>query len=73
VPFYLAADRDVHSVPAPGTVACRCCPDGISRSSRARRYPSDMAEGGMGGVRAGAADAGVAGRAGRPSLPALHA
>jgi hypothetical protein len=44
VPFYLAADRDVHSVPAPGAVACRCCPGGISRSSRARRYPSDMTE-----------------------------
>src|SRR5205823_9747515 len=26
----------------PGVVACRCCPGGISRSARARRYPSDM-------------------------------
>ena len=26
----------------PGVVACRCCPGGISRSTRARRYPSDM-------------------------------
>jgi len=25
-------------------VACRCCPGGISRSIRARRYPSDMTE-----------------------------
>ena len=25
-------------------VACRCCPGGMSRSTRARRYPSDMTE-----------------------------
>ena len=25
-----------------GAVACRCCPGGISRSTRTRRYPSDM-------------------------------
>jgi len=25
-------------------VACRCCPGGLSRSTRARRYPSDMTE-----------------------------
>ena len=25
-------------------VACRCCPGGISRSTRSRRYPSDMTE-----------------------------
>jgi transposase len=43
VPFYSAADRDVQPVPAPG-VACRCCRGGISRSRRARRYPSDMSE-----------------------------
>jgi hypothetical protein len=42
VPFYPAADGDVHSVP--GAVACRCCPGGVSRSTRARRYPSDMSE-----------------------------
>jgi transposase len=44
VPFYPAADRDVQPVPIPGAVACRCCPGGISRSVRARRYPSDMSE-----------------------------
>jgi transposase len=45
VPFYLAADRDVHLAPArPEVVACRCCPRGVSRSSRGRRYPSDMSE-----------------------------
>ena len=32
----------VQPAPAPGAVACRCCPGGISRSTRARRYPSDM-------------------------------
>ena len=42
MPFYPAADCDVH--PAAGVVACRCCPGGISRSTRARRYPSDMTE-----------------------------
>jgi transposase len=42
VPFYPAADRDVQPVPVPGVVACRCCPGGVSRSTRARRYPSDM-------------------------------
>jgi transposase len=44
VPFYLAADHDVQPVPAAGMVACRCCPGGISRSTRPRRYPSDMTE-----------------------------
>jgi transposase len=44
VPFYLAAIGDVHPAPVPGIVACRCCPGGLSRSSRARRYPSDMTE-----------------------------
>jgi transposase len=44
VPFYPAADDDVHLNPAAGVVACRCCPGGISRSTRARRYPSDMTD-----------------------------
>jgi transposase len=46
VPFYPAAVHDVHSAAAqPGTVvACRCCPGGISRSTRVCRYPSDMTE-----------------------------
>jgi len=44
VPFYPAPARDVHPGPAPGPVACRCCPGGISRSRRARRYPSDMSQ-----------------------------
>jgi len=43
VPFYPAADRDVHPAPARAeVVACRCCPGGVSRSTRARYYPSDM-------------------------------
>ncbi len=42
MPFYPAADHDVHPAPVPGAVTCRCCPGGISRSTRARRYPSDM-------------------------------
>jgi len=44
VPFYRAADRDVQPAAVPGVVACRCCPGGISRSSRTCRYPSDMSQ-----------------------------
>lgn len=44
MPSYPAADRDVQPAPVPGMVACRCCPGGVSRSTRARRYPSDMSE-----------------------------
>jgi transposase len=44
VPFYPAADDHVQPAPAAGAVACRCCPGGLSRSTRARRYPSDMTE-----------------------------
>ena len=44
MPFYPAADQCVQPAAAPGAVACRCCPGGISRSTRARRYPSDMTE-----------------------------
>jgi transposase len=43
VPFYPAPDDDVHPGLAAG-VACRCCPGGMSRSARARRYPSDMTD-----------------------------
>ena len=42
MPFYPAADRDVHPAAAASVAACRCCPGGLSRSTRARRYPSDM-------------------------------
>ena len=44
MPFYPAADDDVHLSPAAAGVACRCCPGGASRSTRARRYPSDMTD-----------------------------
>jgi transposase len=68
VPFYPAADRDVQPAAVPGAVACRCCPGGISRSTRARRYPSDM----TGGEWAVCepllpAPAWLAGRGGRPA------
>jgi len=42
VPFYPAALSDVQPASVTAMVACRCCPGGISRSIRARRYPSDM-------------------------------
>ena len=44
MPFYPAADREVHPARERGAVSCRCCPGGVSRSTRARRYPSDMSE-----------------------------
>ena len=44
MPFYPAAVSDVHPAAVPGTVACRCCPGRLSRTARARRYPSDMSE-----------------------------
>jgi transposase len=46
VPLYSAPPGDVQPAMAqarPGA-RCRCCPGGISRSTRARRYPSDMTE-----------------------------
>jgi len=46
VPFYLAPDGDVQPghAAAQQAVACRCCPGGVSRSTRRRCYPSDMTE-----------------------------
>ena len=46
MPFYPAVVHDVHpaSAPASAVAACRCCPGGISRSTRPRCYPSDMTE-----------------------------
>ena len=44
MPFYPAVDDDVQPAAIPGAVACRCCPGGISRSTRPRRYPSDMTD-----------------------------
>ena len=44
MPFYPAPDSDVQPAAARAGVACRCCPGGISRSTRARRYPSDMTD-----------------------------
>jgi len=43
VPFYPVPDHDVQPAVS-GVVACRCCPGGVSRSRRPRRYPSDMSE-----------------------------
>jgi transposase len=36
-----ASDVQIAAAVRPG-VACRCCPGGVSRSTRTRRYPSDM-------------------------------
>ena len=52
MPFYLAADRDVHPAPVPVMVACRCCPGGVSRSTRGPPLPLGHERGGMGGLRA---------------------
>jgi transposase len=44
MPFYPAADHDIQPAPARSAAVCRCCPGGVSRSTRPRRYPSDMTE-----------------------------
>ena len=72
MPFYPAADGDVQPAAVPGVVACRCCPGGISRSHRTRRYPSDMT-GPVGRLRAAVAGPGVAGRPRRPPGQLVHA
>ena len=67
MPFYPAPDDDVHPGLAAG-VACRCCPDGMSRSTRARRYPSDMTQAEWAVCEPLLpAPAWLAGRGGRPS------
>ena len=44
MPLDPAADRGAHPAGAAGVVTCRCCPGGLSRRTRTRRYPSDMTE-----------------------------
>ena len=44
MPLYRAPASDVQPAPVAAGVACRCCPDGISRSTRSRRYPPDMTD-----------------------------
>ena len=47
MPLYRVPPVAVHSAaagPPLAPAACRCCPGGRSRSSRGRRYPSDMTE-----------------------------
>ena len=73
MPFYPAADRDVQPAPARSGVACRCCPGGISRSTRPRRYPSDMTEAEWAVCEPLLpAPAWLAGRGGRPATRCLR-
>ena len=73
MPFYPAADHDVQPVPAPAAVACRCCPGGISRGTRPRRYPSDMTEAEWAVCEPLLpAPAWLAGRGGRPATRCLR-
>jgi transposase len=47
VPLYRVPPAVVHSAAAgqaPPPVPCRCCPGGVSRSTRRRCYPSDMSD-----------------------------
>jgi hypothetical protein len=47
VPLYRVPPAAVHCDAAdqpPAPAACRCCPGGQSRSTRSRRYPSDMTD-----------------------------
>jgi transposase len=68
VPLYRAPAGDVQPAAARAGVACRCCPGGISRSSRARRYPSDMTDSGWAVCEPLLpAPAWLAGRGGRPA------
>jgi hypothetical protein len=49
-------------------VACRCCPGGVSRSSRACRYPPDMSDAEWAVIEpALPAPAWLAGKGGRPA------
>jgi transposase len=73
VPFYPAADHDVQPAPSRSGVACRCCPGGISRSTRPRRYPSDMTEAEWAVCEPLLpAPAWLAGRGGRPATRCLR-
>jgi transposase len=73
VPFYPAAEHDVQPAPAPSVVACRCCPGGVSRSTRPRRYPSDMTEAEWAVCEPLLpAPAWLAGRGGRPATHCLR-
>jgi Putative transposase of IS4/5 family (DUF4096) len=58
----------IEALPASGGVACRCCRGGISRSTRPRRYPSDMTDAEWAVCEAVLpAPAWLAGRGGRPA------
>ena len=73
MPFYPAADHDVQPAPVPAGVACRCCPGGVSRSTRPRRYPSDMTEAEWAVCEPLLpAPAWLAGRGGRPATRCLR-
>jgi len=41
--LYLVSPETASPEPMP-RVPCRCCPGGVSRSTRGRRYPSDMTD-----------------------------
>jgi transposase len=71
VPLYRVPPAAVHCDAAdqpPVPAACRCCPGGQSRSTRGRRYPSDMTDREWGICEPLLpAPAWLAGRGGRPS------
>ena len=71
MPLYRVPPAAVQSAAAgqpPALVACRCCPGGQSRSSRFRRYPSDMDDAGWAVCEPLLpAPAWLAGKGGRPS------
>jgi transposase len=58
---------------AVGVVACRCCPGGVSRSARGRRYPSDMTDAEWAVVEPLLpAPAWLAGKGGRPATRCMR-
>ena len=71
MPLYRVPPAAVHSAAVgqpPAPVACRCCPGGQSRSTRGRRYPSDMTDAGWAVCEPLLpAPAWLAGKGGRPA------
>jgi transposase len=66
--LYLVGSTDASPDPASDDTRCRCCPGGVSRSARARRYPSDMTDAEWAVIEPVLpAPAWLAGRGGRPA------
>jgi transposase len=66
--LYLVGSSTASPAPPSGDLPCRCCPGGVSRSSRRRVYPSDMTDAEWALIEPMLpAPAWLAGRGGRPA------